>query len=172
MPPRRGRGRTTGRTVEESRALESDENVAQPSEPLRRRSIQTEVEDVMRQIGDMELVLARFQRTNPPTFSGAEGGMMAEGWLEHIEELFDVVEYSQERRLKLAVLQLRENAQRWWNGTSRVMRESGTVRPKSLLRLMELTNRVYHRPDLLEQIWDEPALSWYTWLSYRVRISP
>ncbi|KZV38438.1 hypothetical protein F511_37736 [Dorcoceras hygrometricum] len=44
-----------------------------------------------------------------------------------MEELFDAVEYSQERRLKLAVLQLRENAQRWWKGTSRVMRESGTL---------------------------------------------
>ncbi|KZV55380.1 hypothetical protein F511_03861 [Dorcoceras hygrometricum] len=44
-----------------------------------------------------------------------------------MEELFDTVEYSQERRLKLAVLQLRDNAQHWWKGTSRVMREIGTL---------------------------------------------
>ncbi|KZV33889.1 hypothetical protein F511_11099 [Dorcoceras hygrometricum] len=44
-----------------------------------------------------------------------------------MEELFDALEYSQERRLKLAVLQLREHAQRWWKGTSRVMRETGVV---------------------------------------------
>ncbi|KZV17278.1 hypothetical protein F511_19299 [Dorcoceras hygrometricum] len=37
------------------------------------------------------------------------------------------MEYSQERRLKLAVLKLREHAQRWWKGTSRVMRESGVL---------------------------------------------
>ncbi|KZV22943.1 hypothetical protein F511_13013 [Dorcoceras hygrometricum] len=41
-----------------------------------------------------------------------------------MEELFDAVEYSPEKRLKLAVLQLREHAQRWWKGTSRVMRET------------------------------------------------
>ncbi|KZV16880.1 hypothetical protein F511_21089 [Dorcoceras hygrometricum] len=64
MPPRRGRGRTTRRTEEESRAG-SDDDVHQ-------------VEVVTRQIGGMELVLARFQRTNPLTFSAAEGGAMAE----------------------------------------------------------------------------------------------
>ncbi|KZV38731.1 hypothetical protein F511_19529 [Dorcoceras hygrometricum] len=118
MPPRRVRGRTTRRTVEESRAPGSDEDVEQPSEPLRRRARKAEVEDVTRQIGEMEFVLARFQRTNPPTFSGTEGGLMVEGWLEHMEQLFDAVEYSQERRLTLAVLQLRKNAQRWWKGTT------------------------------------------------------
>ncbi|KZV50114.1 hypothetical protein F511_16507 [Dorcoceras hygrometricum] len=33
----------------------------------------------------------------------------------------------EESRLKLAVLQLRDHAQRWWKGTSRVMRESGVL---------------------------------------------
>ncbi|KZV52106.1 hypothetical protein F511_23978 [Dorcoceras hygrometricum] len=67
------------------------------------------------------------QRMNPPTFTGVEAGLLTEGWLEHMEELFDAVEYSQERRLNLAVLQLREHAQRWWKGTSRVMRETRVV---------------------------------------------
>ncbi|KZV26452.1 hypothetical protein F511_36770 [Dorcoceras hygrometricum] len=96
----------------ESRAPGSDEDVEQQEIPLRRRARQTEVDDVTRQIGEMELVLARFQSTNPPTFTCVEAGLLAEGWLEHMEELFDAVEYSQERRLKLAVLQLREHAQR------------------------------------------------------------
>ncbi|KZV33289.1 hypothetical protein F511_05412 [Dorcoceras hygrometricum] len=59
MPPRRGRGRTTRRIAEESRASDSDEGNQQ-------------VEDVTRQIGEMELVLVRLQRTNPPTFAAAE----------------------------------------------------------------------------------------------------
>ncbi|KZV57336.1 hypothetical protein F511_14937 [Dorcoceras hygrometricum] len=100
MPPRRGRGRTTRRTEEESRA-DSDDDVHK-------------VEDVTRQIGGMELVLARFQRTNPSMFSAAEGGAMSEAWLAQMEELFDTLEYAPEKRLKLAVLQLRDNAQRWW----------------------------------------------------------
>ncbi|KZV50223.1 putative leucine-rich repeat receptor-like protein kinase [Dorcoceras hygrometricum] len=92
MPPRRGIGRTTRRTVEESRAG-SDDDVHQ-------------VEDVTRQIGDMELVLDRFQRTNPPTFSAAEGGAMAEAWFAQMEELFDTLEYAPDKRLKLVVLQI------------------------------------------------------------------
>ncbi|KZV17312.1 putative leucine-rich repeat receptor-like protein kinase [Dorcoceras hygrometricum] len=61
----------------------------------------------------MELFLARFQRTNPPKFSAVEGGAMADDWLAQMEELFDTQEYALEKRLKLVVLQLRENAQRY-----------------------------------------------------------
>ncbi|KZV21312.1 putative leucine-rich repeat receptor-like protein kinase [Dorcoceras hygrometricum] len=61
----------------------------------------------------MELVLARFQRTNPPTFAATEGGAKAEAWLVQMEELFDTLEYAPEKRLKLAVLQLWDDAQRW-----------------------------------------------------------
>ncbi|KZV53046.1 hypothetical protein F511_27058 [Dorcoceras hygrometricum] len=111
MPPRRGR--TTRRTVEESRAG-SDDDVHQ-------------VENVTRQIGEMELVLARFQRTNPPTFAATEGGASAESCLVQMEELFETLEYAREKRLKLAVLQLRDNAELWWRGTSRILRDSGEV---------------------------------------------
>ncbi|KZV22973.1 hypothetical protein F511_30654 [Dorcoceras hygrometricum] len=113
MPPRRGIGRTTRRTAEESRAG-SDDDVHQ-------------VANVTRQIGEMELVLARFQRTNPPTFSAAEGGAMAEAWLVQMEELFNTLEYAPEKRLNLALLQLRDNAQCWWRGTSRILCDSGAV---------------------------------------------
>ncbi|KZV44317.1 transcription factor DIVARICATA [Dorcoceras hygrometricum] len=85
MSSSRGRGKTTRWTVEESRALESDEDVAQPSEPLRSQARQTEMEDVMRQIGEMELVLARFQRTNPPTVIGGEGALMSSQSADEVE---------------------------------------------------------------------------------------
>ncbi|KZV54661.1 hypothetical protein F511_44796 [Dorcoceras hygrometricum] len=65
MPPRRGRSR---RSAEGSRAPDSDEDVYR-------------VDDVTQRIGEMELVLARFQRTNPPTFAATEGGAKAEAWL-------------------------------------------------------------------------------------------
>ncbi|KZV24811.1 hypothetical protein F511_29719 [Dorcoceras hygrometricum] len=126
MTSRRGRGRTARRFAEESRASDSDEGIQQTI-PLRRRERQAEVEDVTRQIGEMELVLARFQRMNPPKFLGTEGGLMTEGWLVQMEELFDTLEYVPEKRLKLAVLQLRDKAHRWWRGTSSILRESGAV---------------------------------------------
>ncbi|KZT76156.1 putative leucine-rich repeat receptor-like protein kinase [Dorcoceras hygrometricum] len=93
MLPRRGRSRRS----EGSRAPDSDEDVHQ-------------VDDVTRRLGGMELVLARFQRTNPPTFAATEGGARAEAWLVQMEELFDTLEYAPEKRLKLAVLQLRDDA--------------------------------------------------------------
>ncbi|KZV27749.1 putative leucine-rich repeat receptor-like protein kinase [Dorcoceras hygrometricum] len=107
MPPRRGRFR---RSAEGSRAPDSDEDVHR-------------VDDVTRRIGEMELVLARFQRTNPPMFAATEGGEKAEAWLVQMEELFDTLEYAPRKRLKLAVLQLRDDAQRWWRGTSRCWRQ-------------------------------------------------
>ncbi|KZV20776.1 hypothetical protein F511_04134 [Dorcoceras hygrometricum] len=44
-----------------------------------------------------------------------------------MEDLFDTLEYAPEKRLKLAVLQLRDNTQRWWRGNSRILRESGAM---------------------------------------------
>ncbi|KZV37519.1 hypothetical protein F511_09686 [Dorcoceras hygrometricum] len=44
-----------------------------------------------------------------------------------MEELFDTLEYAPDKRLKLAVLQLRDDAQRWWRGTSRMLRDSEAV---------------------------------------------
>ncbi|KZV14304.1 hypothetical protein F511_38648 [Dorcoceras hygrometricum] len=94
MSPRK-RDRVVRKVVGESRAPESDEDVAQQRVPLCRISGQTE--------------------------AGVE-----EVWLEHMEELFDTIEFSEEKRLKLAVLQLREH-ERWWKGTSRVIHETGVL---------------------------------------------
>ncbi|KZV49200.1 pentatricopeptide repeat-containing protein mitochondrial [Dorcoceras hygrometricum] len=41
--------------------------------------IEVEVDIRTRQVGEMELVLAKFQRTNPLVFTGSEGGLMSEG---------------------------------------------------------------------------------------------
>ncbi|KZV36721.1 hypothetical protein F511_39400 [Dorcoceras hygrometricum] len=155
MPPRRGRGRTVRRSVED----------VQQNIPLRLRERHAEVEDVTRQIGEMELVLARFQRKNPPTFIGAEGGLLAEGWLEHMEGLFDTLEYTTERRLKLAILQLREHAQRWWKGTSRVMRETG------VLRSSDLSSSAEHDVVINDIIIDGP-LRCSSWFSFDVPADP
>ncbi|KZV30448.1 hypothetical protein F511_21334 [Dorcoceras hygrometricum] len=84
MPPR-GRSRISRQVDGESRAPGSDEDVEKHEIPLRRRARQTEVDHVTRQVGEMEFVLARFQRMNPPKFTGVEAGLLAEGWLEHME---------------------------------------------------------------------------------------
>ncbi|KZV36932.1 hypothetical protein F511_16627 [Dorcoceras hygrometricum] len=83
----------------------------------------------------MELVLAIFQRTNPPTFTGAEGGLMAEGWLEHMEELFDkgTSRVMRESGVLIswesfcAYFRQEYTPESYYKGTSRVMRESGVL---------------------------------------------
>ncbi|KZV19997.1 hypothetical protein F511_28828 [Dorcoceras hygrometricum] len=55
------------------------------------------------------------------------GGVVAEGWLEHMEGLFDRIKYDEDRRLSLATFQLREHAYRWWKGASRAIREMDIV---------------------------------------------
>ncbi|KZV24650.1 hypothetical protein F511_35249 [Dorcoceras hygrometricum] len=47
--------------------------------------------------------------------------------VHQMEELFDTLEYAPEKRLKLAVLQLWDDAQHWGRGTSRMLRDSGAV---------------------------------------------
>ncbi|KZV55508.1 hypothetical protein F511_34514 [Dorcoceras hygrometricum] len=90
--------------AEESGAQNIKDNVVQPSVPLhmRARQLEEDVEHLTTRVHVMELVLARFQQMNPQTFLGAEGGVVDEGWLEHVEGLFDIVNYNEERRLSLA----------------------------------------------------------------------
>ena len=58
----------------------------------------------------MDIVMARFQDLKPPRFFGTESAERAEAWLKDIEHLFNIVEYSKARRLKLALYQLKDRA--------------------------------------------------------------
>ncbi|KZV57347.1 hypothetical protein F511_36548 [Dorcoceras hygrometricum] len=92
MSPRRGRVRVGRKVVDESRVSDSEEEVAHPSFPLHRcvRQVEVEAEHLNRHIDDMELVLTRFQRMIPSTFTSADGGLAAEGWLEHMVDCLTV----------------------------------------------------------------------------------
>ncbi|XP_073038114.1 uncharacterized protein [Primulina eburnea] len=91
------------------------------------QNVNVEVEQITRRVNDMELVVSRFQNLNPPIFDGSEGNEKAESWLRAMNNLFDLVEYDSNRRVKLVVLQLRDNAERWWEATARALRDAGTV---------------------------------------------
>ncbi|XP_073020445.1 uncharacterized protein [Primulina eburnea] len=72
--------------------------------------------DLLEQLRMDELV-ARFHSMHPPRFSGSEGAEKAELWISEIEELFDLIEYPPECRLRLAVHQLKDRAKMWWSTT-------------------------------------------------------
>ncbi|XP_073301035.1 uncharacterized protein [Primulina huaijiensis] len=65
----------------------------------------------------MDELVARFHSMHPPRFSGSEGAEKAELWISEIEELFDLIEYPLECRLRLAVHQLKDRAKMWWSTT-------------------------------------------------------
>ncbi|XP_075497765.1 uncharacterized protein LOC142534999 [Primulina tabacum] len=65
----------------------------------------------------MDELVARFHSMHPPRFSGSEGAEKAELWISEIEELFDLIEYPLECRLRLDVHQLKDRAKMWWSTT-------------------------------------------------------
>ncbi|KZV24164.1 hypothetical protein F511_40707 [Dorcoceras hygrometricum] len=52
----------------------------------------------------METLLKRFQSFKPPTLTGTESAIECENWLEDIEKLFEALDYTDERRVKLSGL--------------------------------------------------------------------
>ncbi|XP_073153615.1 uncharacterized protein [Henckelia pumila] len=58
----------------------------------------------------METLLKRFQSFKPPTLKETENSVECESWLEDIEELFESLDYADDRRVKLVIHQLHEVA--------------------------------------------------------------
>ncbi|XP_073275432.1 uncharacterized protein [Primulina huaijiensis] len=74
----------------------------------------------------METLLKRFQSFKPPTLKGTENSVECESWLDDIEMLFDFLDYTNERRVKLIGHQLQEVAKNWWITTKRALEQRGT----------------------------------------------
>ncbi|XP_027157258.1 uncharacterized protein LOC113758727 [Coffea eugenioides] len=73
----------------------------------------------LNQLGNQEIgedrALERFQKFSPPKFSGGPDPDIAENWLENIRNIFDALDYSEEREVNFAVFQLEGPARAWWN---------------------------------------------------------
>ncbi|KZV33888.1 hypothetical protein F511_11098 [Dorcoceras hygrometricum] len=75
----------------------------------------------------METLLKRFQSFKPPTLTGTESAIDCENWLEDIEQLFEALEYTDERRVKLIIHQLHGIGKSWWVATKKALENQGTV---------------------------------------------
>ncbi|KZV24578.1 hypothetical protein F511_10219 [Dorcoceras hygrometricum] len=75
----------------------------------------------------METLLKRFQSFKPPTFTGTESSIDCENWLEDIEQLFEALHYTDERRVKLIIHQLHGIGKSWWVATKKALENQGTV---------------------------------------------
>ncbi|XP_073136988.1 uncharacterized protein [Henckelia pumila] len=67
-------------------------------------STETEAMDVTATL--MKTLLKRFQSFKPPTLKGTENAVDCKIWLEDIEQLFDSLDYTDDRRIRLVVHQL------------------------------------------------------------------
>ncbi|XP_073025123.1 uncharacterized protein [Primulina eburnea] len=74
----------------------------------------------------IETLLKKFQLFRPPTLKGTESAVECESWLDDIEMLFDSLEYTDERRVKLVGHQLQKVAKNWWLTTKRALEHRGT----------------------------------------------
>ncbi|XP_073284517.1 uncharacterized protein [Primulina huaijiensis] len=75
----------------------------------------------------METLLKRFQSFHPPTLKGTESSVDCESWLDDIEMLFESLDYTDERRVKLIGHQLHDVAKNWWITTKKALEHRGTA---------------------------------------------
>ncbi|KZV16357.1 hypothetical protein F511_12247 [Dorcoceras hygrometricum] len=75
----------------------------------------------------IETLLKRFQSFKPPTLTGTESAIDCENWLEDIEQLFEALDYTDDRRVKLIIHQLHGIGKSWWVATKKALENQGTV---------------------------------------------
>ncbi|XP_075486349.1 uncharacterized protein LOC142525952 [Primulina tabacum] len=132
MAPGR-KGRKGNEVVQESEApnvrglIETDwgRRGRRPRGEARNVNVEHEVDQLTRGMGEMELVISRFQNMRPPRFFGNEDGEKAVAWLKSMKCLFNMLEYTPDLQLKLAICQLKDRAQLWWETTEEALKESG-----------------------------------------------
>ncbi|KAJ0985550.1 hypothetical protein J5N97_003906 [Dioscorea zingiberensis] len=64
--------------------------------------------------------IAEFKRTGPPPFEGTTDPDVAEKWIDEMEKAFDVMECTEEEKLRFATYMLQGSAYNWWKGEVRV----------------------------------------------------
>ncbi|XP_073120489.1 uncharacterized protein [Henckelia pumila] len=97
-------------------------------------SIEVEAMDVT--ATPMETLLKRFLSFKPPTLKGTENAVDCESWLEDIEQLFDSLDHTDDRRIWLVVHQLQGIAKIWWISMKKALENRCTVISWSLFKTM------------------------------------
>ena len=70
--------------------------------------------------------LANFLKLNPPSFEFSANPAGAEDWIAEMEKLFDVQNYSEEKKVRFAAFRLKGNALDWWKWTKTRYEQAGT----------------------------------------------
>ncbi|XP_073120824.1 uncharacterized protein [Henckelia pumila] len=75
----------------------------------------------------MKTLLKRFQSFRPPTLKGTENLVDCESWLDDIDQLFNSLDYTEDRQTRLVIHQLQGIAKNWWITTKRAIENRGTT---------------------------------------------
>jgi hypothetical protein len=72
-------------------------------------------------LGAARSEFAEFRKNKPPAFNGEYNPAVAEGWLQEIEEIFEVAPCSEETKVTCATFMLKGEAKNWWKGAKERM---------------------------------------------------
>ncbi|XP_075515437.1 uncharacterized protein LOC142550084 [Primulina tabacum] len=123
------RGRPRGQVAQNVEEELNQEPPRTKRPGARQVAIEEEVEHLTQKVGGMQLIISQFQELCPSKFFGNESGEKAAGWLKSINNLFNLLEYSKDIRLKLAIYQLKDRAQLWWEAIEEAMKDSEYAPP-------------------------------------------
>ncbi|KAF5472347.1 hypothetical protein F2P56_009071 [Juglans regia] len=87
-----------------------------------RRRVQT-FEDLNENDNDGGCTFDQFNQTHPPIFDGRGDANTGEDWIQGIEEIFGVLECTDQQKVQFAAFKLTGEAKRWWN-SEKVIREA------------------------------------------------
>ncbi|KAF5459719.1 hypothetical protein F2P56_019641, partial [Juglans regia] len=84
------------------------------------------MEDVNENNNESGCTFEQFNRTHPPTFDGRVDSNATEDWIQDIEEIFSVLECTDQQKVRFAAFKLIGEAKRWWNSEKAIREADGT----------------------------------------------
>jgi len=100
--------------------------------------------------------LGEFKKIKPPTFNGeVEKGEEAEAWLSGMKKYFQIYNYFDELKARMAIYNLTGNADIWWQDIKRVK----GIKEKYMT--WGIFKKYFKRKYLSEQYYEEKAKEFY-----------
>ncbi|KAF5465165.1 hypothetical protein F2P56_015194 [Juglans regia] len=83
-------------------------------------------EDLNENNNDGGCTFEQFNRTHPPTFDGRGETNAVEDWIQDIEEIFSILECTDQPKVRFAAFELIGEAKRWLNSEKVIREAEGT----------------------------------------------
>ncbi|XP_035549718.1 uncharacterized protein LOC118349415 [Juglans regia] len=128
MPPRRRE-----RNVSDLNATNNEREANTSSSEVLRAAAHQLIDDLAQNPSGLQrnnseggCTFKQFNSTHPPTFDGRSDSNAAEDWMQDIEEIFSVLECTDQQKVRFAAFKLIGEAKRWWNSEKAIREADGT----------------------------------------------